>query len=299
MLSSNALPNTCSERLPDALLCVSMSFAGANVLSLESRRANEMAELIRINGGQPLVAPSLVEVPLKQNDQAFAFADHLYAGEFDMVLFLTGVGTRLLGKVLATREPEEQFYSALRHLTVVARGPKPSAVLREWKVPIAVSVPEPNTWREILAALQGRPENSVAVQEYGRANEELRKGLEAQGRRVTPVPVYQWRLPFDTAPLEEALRDLIAGKFGAALFTTGVQIDHFLALADRTKQREAAIEALRRVFVCSVGPDCTEALRSFGIEPDLEPSHPKMGILVREAAEGYPRPDSSESPASV
>ncbi len=276
-----------------------MSFAGARVLSLESRRANEMAELIRINDGHPFVAPSLVEVPLERNDQAFEFADHLYAGEFDMLLFLTGVGTRLLGKVLAAREPEERFVSALRQITVVARGPKPSAVLREWKVPIAVSVPEPNTWRETLAALEGRTENSVAVQEYGRANEELRKGLEAQGRRVTPVPVYQWQLPSDTAPLEEALRDLIAGKFGAALFTTGVQIDHFLEVADRTKQRQAAIEALGRVFVCSIGPDCTEALRSFGIEADLEPSHPKMGILVREAAERFQKRGSSGSTAEL
>src|ERR1700748_2010669 len=124
-----------------------MSFAGARVLSFESRRATEMAELIRINGGVPFVAPSLVEAPLEENGQAFAFADRLYAGQFDMVIFLTGVGTRLLSRVLATREPEERFADALRGVTVVARGPKPTAVLREWKVPVTVSVPEPNTWR--------------------------------------------------------------------------------------------------------------------------------------------------------
>ena len=264
-----------------------MSFNGARVLSFESRRAAEMAELIRINGGDPFVAPSLVEVPLEQNEQAFRFAERLYAGEFDMMIFLTGVGTRLLGRVLATRDAEERFPDALRKLTVVARGPKPSAVLREWKVPVTVSVPEPNTWRELLTEVQSRLERSVALQEYGRANPELLAGLKGQGRDVTPVPVYQWTLPDDTAPLAEALRDLLARKFGAVLFTTGVQIDHFLEFAARAGQSENAVAALRKAFVASVGPDCTEALQSHGITPALEPSHPKMGILVREAAEKF------------
>ena len=74
-----------------------MSFGRANVLAFESRRANEIGELIRINGGEPFVAPAVVEVPLEINDQAFRFADRLYAGDFDMMIFLTGVGARVGG----------------------------------------------------------------------------------------------------------------------------------------------------------------------------------------------------------
>jgi uroporphyrinogen-III synthase len=264
-----------------------MSFHGARVLSFESRRANEIAGLIRISGGQPFVAPALVEVPLEKNQQAFDFADRLYAGKFDMMILLTGVGTRLLGNVLGTREPENRFRDALRQLTVVARGPKPSAVLREWNVPVTVSVPEPNTWREILAAIEDRPEREVAIQEYGRTNRELIAGLKAQGRNVTTVPVYQWQLPADTSPLTHALRDLTEGNFEAALFTTGVQIDHVVEFAARTGQAENVLAALRKIFVASVGPDTTEALRSHAIEPSFEPSHPKMGVLVQEAARAF------------
>jgi len=261
-----------------------MSFGNSNVLALESRRAKEMAELIRINGGIPFVAPALREVPLEQNPAAFEFAANLHAGEFDMVIFLTGVGARLLQRVLATREPENLFLDALRKLTVVARGPKPVAVLREWQVPIAVTVPEPNTWRELLEAIGGRPETSVAVQEYGRSNPELLSGLAAQGRRTTRVPVYQWALPEDTAPLAEALEMLRVGRFPSVLFTTGVQIDHVLELAQRQGTREQVLNALARTFIASIGPTCSESLRAHGITPAMEPSHPKMGILVREAA---------------
>ena len=261
-----------------------MSFGNSNVLAFESRHAKEMAELISINGGIPFVAPALREVPLEQNPGAFEFADKLYAGYFDMVIFLTGVGARLLQRVLATREAEDRFVDALRKLTIVARGPKPVAVLREWQVPIAVTVPEPNTWRELLEAIAGRPEKSVAVQEYGRSNPELLSGLAAQGRSATPVPVYQWALPENTAPLAEALEMLIAGQFKVVLFTTGVQIDHVLEFAEQQGKRAEVLAALKKIFSASIGPTCSESLRAHGITPAMEPSHPKMGILVRETA---------------
>src|ERR1041384_4473945 len=117
-----------------------MSFAGIKVLSLESRRAKEIADLIRSQHGEPFVAPSMREAPLEHNQEAFRFAEKLFAGGFDMIVLLTGVGTRLLNQALETRYPAGRFADALRGLTVVARGPKPMAVLREMNVP-AILVP--------------------------------------------------------------------------------------------------------------------------------------------------------------
>src|SRR5688572_23318188 len=134
-----------------------MSFAGSKVLALESRRAREMEQLIRKQQGDPFVAPSMRVAPLERNHEAFAFAERLFRGDFDMVILLTGVGARALDKVLESRYPPGGFAEALRGLTVVARGPKPMAVLREWSVP-AILVPEPNTWRELLEATKDRPE---------------------------------------------------------------------------------------------------------------------------------------------
>src|SRR5438876_1045041 len=107
-----------------------MSFAGAKVLSLESRRSKEIAQLIRNYQGDPFVAPSMREVPLDRNEDAFQFAEKLFGGGFDMVVLLTGVGTRLLDQVLATRYPAGRFAEALRGVTVVARGPKPASSAR-------------------------------------------------------------------------------------------------------------------------------------------------------------------------
>ena len=180
-----------------------MPFDGLRVLSFESRRAGEMAVLIRNQKGEPIVAPSMREVPIEENQAAFTFAEGLFAGRFDMVILLTGVGTRYLDKVLATKYPPDAFAGKLRETTVIARGPKPMAVLREWNVP-ATMAPEPNTWRELLTIIESVPARRVAVQEYGKTNPDLTAGLIAQGREVTTVPVYQWALPLDTEPLRQA-----------------------------------------------------------------------------------------------
>jgi uroporphyrinogen-III synthase len=262
-----------------------MPFDGLRVLSLESRRAAEIERLIQGQAGVPFVAPSMREVPLEENPQAFDFAARFIqpGGDFDMVIFLTGVGARLLRQIVETRYPPNTFADALRRVAVVVRGSKPAAVMREWNVPVAVSVPEPNTWREVLKATENRPERRIAIQEFGRSSVELVEGLRGRGAEVTTVPVYQWDLPLDLGPLREAIRRISAGEFDVLLLTTSVQVTHLLRVANELGMEQAVRAALRRMAIASVGPTTSEALREHGIEPDFEPSHPKMGFLVNEA----------------
>ena len=253
-----------------------------------------MATLVSTYGGLPVAAPALREVPLESNPQALEFADALTGGEFDIVILLTGVGTRALLEVVERKGSREAFVTALAKTRVVARGPKPLAVLRELKIPVWVAVPEPNTWRELLAAIdaemtKGLDGLRVAVQEYGVSNPDLLQGLEARGARVTRVPVYRWALPEDLAPLQSAVRAVAAGgALQVAIFTTATQVIHLLQVAASMQQQDAVKEGLRRMVLASIGPTTTEALRRHGLTVDLEASHPKMGLLVREAAERSP-----------
>jgi len=243
-----------------------------------------MAALIRKQDGEPFVAPSMREIPLAANLQTFRFAEGLFAGQFDMMILLTGVGTRQLDRLVAARYSKGALAAALRRIVVVARGPKPVAALREMGVPVSIMAKEPNTWREVLAAIEGRPERRIAVQEYGRSNPELLDGLRARGAEVTPVSVYEWDLPEDAEPLREAARRLAAAEFDVALFTTSVQIDHLARTAREQGIEDAMLAGLRKTVVASIGPTTTEALEEFDIHPALEPSHPKMGLLVQETA---------------
>jgi uroporphyrinogen-III synthase len=175
--------------------------------------------------------------------------------------------------------------TALKKVAVIPRGPKPTAVLREWSVPVAASVPEPNTWREILAVMEGRPEKRVAVQEYGATNERLTDGLRAMGKDVEAVRVYEYDLPEDPRPLREAVRRVAAGEIDVVLLTTSVQIRHLVQVARQDGIEPEAAGALGRSVVACIGPTTAEAVEEFGFACDFQPSHPKMGLLVREAAE--------------
>ena len=265
------------------------NFQGRTVLTLESRRGQEMSRLIETYGGKPLHAPAMREVPLSSNLEALKFADALLEGKLDVVIFLTGVGARALSKVLESVHPTEKFFEALRKVFVVARGPKPVAVLREWNVPIAIAAPEPNTWREVLRAIDDSKldlrDKHVAVQEYGVSNPELLEGLRERGAHVTPVPVYQWDLPEDQAPLRAAVNSVIARRIDVALFTTSVQVNHLFQIAEQVGKKDALKAGLEKVVKASIGPTTSEVLRSYGLSIDLEASHPKMGFLVKEAAE--------------
>ncbi len=267
------------------------NFAGLRVLTLESRRGTEMAKLIVASGGMATVAPSMREIPLETNTEALAFAEKLFAGGFDMVIFLTGVGTRALARVVETVYSLDRYLAELRKIAVVARGPKPAAVLKEWNVPIALTAAEPNTWREVLRALdensatlplQGR---RVAVQEYGVSNPDLLAGLAQRGAQIISVPVYEWGLPEDVGPLRAAVAAIARGEIDVVLFTTAMQVNHLLRIAAEMKREDAVRRALSRMLVASVGPTTSERLRECGIAVDMEPTHPKMGYLVMESAQ--------------
>jgi len=266
-------------------------FGNLRVLSLESRRSREMALLIENHGGQATVVASTREVPTGPNDQELGFVRALVQGQFQIVIFMTGVGTRALAQALEPTCPREQLVEALSRVTVVARGPKPVAVLREFGVPITLTVPEPNTWREIVNALDQNAERiplrntRIAVQEHGVPSRELYACLAERGAQVFPVPVYKWAPPEDAEPLREAIRNLSLKKFDVVLFTSSVQVHHLFRFADEMGQHQAVADSLRHTVVGSIGPVTSETLREYGVPADLEPSHPKMGFLIKELAE--------------
>ena len=265
------------------------NFGGRTVLSLESRRAAEIATLIENCGGRAIVAPATREVSSSKGDDVARFVAAILEGKIHLVIFLTGVGARGLARAAEAFCSREQFVSALSGVPVLARGPKPVAALRELGVAITWNVPEPNTWREILqvldqnrVALRGQ---TVAVQEYGIPSKELIDGLVERGATVMPIHVYDWALPEDLAPLRGAIQSILDGRVDVVLFTAAVQVHHLVQVADEMGVRESLIGALQKIKIASIGPVTSEGLSEYGLKASLEPSHPKMGFLVREAAE--------------
>jgi uroporphyrinogen-III synthase len=269
------------------------SFGGRRVLAFESRRAKEIETLIATFDGRPIVAPAMREVPNDSDAAALELAHALAGGRFDAVIFLTGVGVRSLVAAVDRAGLRESFLRALSRTHVVTRGPKPVAVLRELQVPVWVNAPEPNTWRELIAALDAKAREAswpisgkrIAVQEYGVSNVELLDALRARGADVTAVQAYQWAMPEDVQPLRDAADAVARGDVDVVIVTSGVQFVHFWRVVDEMGLETRVREGLGHAIIASIGPSASAELRRHHVEPAFEPSHPKMGLLVREAAE--------------
>ena len=282
------MSDSMSSGVSSTLSSRSGGLSGLRVCSFESRKQSEMRLLIEKQGGIATLVASMREIPLESNTAALEFARALFAGEVDVVILLTGVGTRALAECLATRYTHDDFLAALGRTTVVVRGPKPAAVLREWKVRIDHQVPEPNTWRDLLALIDRDVPiagKRVAVQEYGASNSDLLEGLRERGASVRAVPVYRWELPEELGPLEQAVRDTVARKYDLLLFTSAQQLNHVLEIAERLNLRDEWMAAARQTVIGSIGPTASETIRDHGLEPDFEPDHPKMGHLLLTAGQ--------------
>jgi uroporphyrinogen-III synthase len=265
-------------------------FNGRRVLSFESRRGKEIAQLIRNYGGVPVIAPSMREVQTP-NDAEFAAVNDIVNNRFDVIVFMTGVGARALFQTAEAVCPREQLLDALSRATIVVRGPKPSAVMRELGLQSSIVVPEPNTWREVVRVLDENHEKvplkgrRVAIQEHGQPSAELYAALRQRGAEVTAIRVYRWDLPGDLGPLKNAISEIAQKKIDVVMFTSSVQFVHALEVAQQISQANDFLAGLQHSTVASIGPVCSQTLRDNGVRVDIEPSHPKMGFLVKEAAE--------------
>ncbi|MCC6507928.1 MAG: uroporphyrinogen-III synthase, partial [Pirellulaceae bacterium] len=264
------------------------SLEGLRVASLESRRRDDMARMIERFGGQAFVSPSMREVPIEENRPAIEFAYRVITGEFNMVIFLTGVGLRHLITAIEKNVDKQRFIDALSDITTVVRGPKPAVAMKELGLTPTIKVPEPNTWRELLKTLdeQGGVTNmKIGLQEYGKPNSSLIAGLEARGAQVVSVRVYQWDLPEDTEPLAQNIRAMASGQRDVLLLTSAHQVANMLRMAADMGLEDELRQSLKNMIVASIGPTTSEMLVQNDLPVDLEPQHPKMGHLVQETAE--------------
>jgi uroporphyrinogen-III synthase len=267
---------------------VTTGFNGLIVAAFESRMAVEIARLIERHGGNPLVTPALREIPLDDNSAALKFGVKLTTERVDLLILLTGVGTTALFDLLKTRYPWSSIVVALKQTALVARGPKPVAALKAFGLQATLTVPEPNTWVDLISTLdEYRPVKGlrVAVQEYGISNPDLLEALKQRGAEVFQVPIYRWALPEDLGPMRQALDDIIAGKVSVLLVTNAAQVDHVMQVLGQDGKVEPFRAALKKMVVASIGPTASERLRHHEWPINLEPSHPKMGILVKETSE--------------
>jgi uroporphyrinogen-III synthase len=259
---------------------------GVGLALLETRLSTELSELVRRLGGVPCAVPSVREV--SQLEQVPAFLDALCAGRFSVAICLTGVGVSRLLREAERLGRLEETLTALRRLTTVCRGPKPSAVLRQYDIPIHIRPEEPYTTKELLEALNaiGLQDRGVALLHYGERNLPLADALHERGAVVEELCLYEWQLPDDVEPLKALVRSLVDRRMDAIAFTSQIQCRHLFDVAATLGLSSELVDALNGdTIVAAIGPVCSSALIAYGVTPDVLPAHPKMGPLITALAD--------------
>ncbi len=267
------------------------SLNGRVVAFVEARMQSEMAALVERHGGVAYPAPVLQEVYLKDDPDVQRLVRDVCEDRIDVVVLLTGVGTRALIESAAGMGLGEKFLAHLNTRTIYARSPKPARVLRQNNIHIDLMPPEPYTSQDLVDAI-GKTDldgKEVAVQAYGGPNNFLTRSLREKGANVREVKLYSWGIPEDTAPVVRMIDDLASGKIDAVAFTSQPQVDNLLAIADQSDRGELLRNSLTResVTIASVGPVCSRKLRERNIRVDVEPEHVHMGNLIIALAECF------------
>jgi uroporphyrinogen-III synthase len=261
------------------------------VAILESRLGEQLAGLIDKRGGRAVRAPALAEVPDIDPAYIGQLVGELASRPASVAIFQTGVGTHALFKTTDSLGLTGDFLVRLSHMTVVARGPKPTGALRSRGVRIDLNAADPFTTAQVLEALAPVPLDGkrVIVQRYGVANAELDEALRARGARILEIPTYRWSLPEDTRPLHDLIGALERRQIDAVTITNAAQVYNLFALAERLGRADALRDSLNHTLVASVGPVSSDALKRFGVAVGLEASPPKLGPLVTALDEALSR----------
>lgn len=272
---------------------------GKTVAYVEARMQSEMGALVERHGGVPLAAPVLQEVYNTDTPEVSGLIDDICGGRIDVAVLQTGVGTRALFGAADELGRGQELLDALAGVTVIARSPKPAAVLRRNKVRIDLMPPEPFTSEDLIASLADTDlaGKTVAVQAYGGPNNLLTRTLRDRGASVSEVSLYGWGLPDDVGPVRDLISRLEAREVDAVAFTSQPQVGNLLAIAAMSGKEGGLRRSLNSedVVVASVGPVCTRKLQQNGLKVDVEPDHPHMGNLVLALAEHFQGKPSGNS----
>jgi len=268
---------------------------------LESRMSRELARLVEKHGGDSICAPAVRDCPEFTPELVNKLIDDLSGDRHEVVVFMTGVAVSLLFEMAEQIGRRPDLVSALRRLTTVCRGPKPTAALRGFGVPPTLSAREPFTSAELIDALSGieLKGRRVILLHYGERSETLAETLLARQAKLEELWLYRWVMPDDTAALTSVVKRLVAGEVDALAITCQIQFRHLYDVAARAGLAEKLIRALNeRVVVAAVGPTCEAILHAYGVRVQVMPEHPKMGPLVMALMRHLERGRASDASSS-
>ena len=283
-----------------------MSLSGLIVGVTGSRRASELARIIRAFGGIPYVAPTIgIEVNQRINEEAGYFAHKILKENVDYAIFMTGPGVYSLMSAARNLGIEQDLIQILQEVTVVARSLKPKEALAMHGIKTKI-VPEDNTSKGIAQLLRrrGLAGKRVFILWHGSYSSELKTELEAEGAVVFESLTYMYStdlnkdgadilktMGYEYIPPEETkvlklIEDISIAYLDAITFTSPPAARELFKIASQHGLNESLRTSLNRsVIVVAIGPSTQKALEENDVRVDVMPTMYKMGSMIKSLSD--------------
>ena len=161
--------------------------------------------------------------------------------------------------------------------TVCAIGEPTAAALRANGIAVDI-VPETYSSQGLVDALGEQVDGlRVEVARSDHGSDVLLDGLESAGAYVHETVLYRLVRPANAG---ESVRRAAEGDLDAALFTSSLTVEHFLAIASERGQRAAAIEGLSEAVVGTIGGPTRETAAGQGVDVDVVPEAAEFEALA-------------------
>ncbi|MFD8074212.1 uroporphyrinogen-III synthase [Streptomyces sp. NPDC059718] len=271
-------------RHPDVL-----PLAGFTVGVTAARRADELCALLERRGAVVMRAPALRIVPLPDDTELLAATKRLLERGPDVVVATTAIGFRGWIEAADGWGLGEPLLERLRHVELLARGPKVRGAIRAAGLRESWS-PASESMAEVLDRLldEGVDGRRVAVQLHGEPVPGFSEALRAAGAEVVGVPVYRWMPPEDLGPVDRLIDAAVARGLDAVAFTSAPAAASLLDRADRRGLRGELLDALRHdILPACVGPVTALPLQAHEV-PTAQPERFRLGPLVQLLAAELP-----------
>jgi uroporphyrinogen-III synthase len=266
---------------------MSKPLAGCTIALAEGRQLEDLALMLEKEGATALRCPMVSILDAPDEAPILAWLDQLNAGQFDMVVLLTGEGLRRLLGFAERAGKRQAVIDALSRTKTVTRGPKPVRALKEVGLSPALVADVPTT-EGVMAALrtQELSGKAVGVQLYSPANPPLLEFLQAAGATAFPILPYVYAAATDAQRVADLIRQMAAGQVQAICFTSSPQVDRLWEVAAEQQLESLLQQGLQRVKLAAVGPVVADNLKQRGRTPDI---CPEQGFVMKNLVQHIKR----------
>lgn len=283
-----------------------MSLRGITVAVTSSRRASELADIVRKFGGIPYIAPTIgIKNNSQLNSECNHFIETISNERMHFFIFMTGVGVFNLFQNLQKLHKLNTVIEKLRDTIVIARSNKPKMELRKFGIKTNF-VPTINTIDGILNLLKRYDikNKNIGILWHGDSSISFKKKLASLGANVFDFTSYSYsagleqtnatmlkEMGYDyVAPNEEKIKilieDIMKGTVDSITFTSPPAVKEFFEFAKRNNKINSLKEMLNsNVLVVSVGPSTSKMLARFHVLSDIIPTTYRMGPMIKELAD--------------